>query len=386
MPRPSALLLSVLLVTACGGGGAPSGSSDTSPVTSIAATVPGFTRGFAQFTGTPSATAAGDLDGDGADDVVVVTSDQLGTGAGSEQVYVFYQRPDGPLVKFASSAAASALDKGVNTAVCDVDGDGRREIVVGYTLGDLRIYKTGADGVPLLWRTVAGVRSASVLCADLDGDGLNDVVTTGKPGFAMQVLLQRGGELVESGSYPANGLALGRATIGDVDGDGKADVVFMGRGALQAYRQTAAGQFAAPVTLGLPQDEFNDVAANRLALASLAPGKRHLVASIAPNKILVSTFGAGGQMVLPTADVASDIAVRDVNGDGRADIAVFHAGAVGVYYQNADGSFTNEQALATYPAESSVGAPGIAYGDFDSDGKLDLAAASKTALLLFFQE
>jgi len=175
-----------------------------------------------------------------------------------------------------------------------------------------------------------------------------------------------------------------------VDGDGKADVLFMGGAVLQAYLQTGAGRFAAPVALGLPQNEFTDAGASRLALASLAPGQRHLVASIAADKILVATLGAGGQasstLVLPTADLASEIAVRDVNGDGRADIAVFHAGAVGVYYQNADGSFTSEQALPTYPAESSIGAPGIAFGDFDSDGKLDLAAASKTALLLFFQE
>ena len=257
-------------------------------MTSIAVAVPSFTRGFAQFTGTPSATAAGDLDGDGADDVVVVTSDQLGTGGGSEQLYVFYRRPDGPLVKFASSASSSALDKGVSTAVCDVDGDGRREILVGYTLGDLRIYKTGADGVPVLWRTLAGIGSSTLLCADVDGDGLSDVVTTGKPGLAMQVLLQRAGNLVETGSYAANALAVGRATLGDFDGDGKTDVVFVGG----AYLQAGAGQFGAPVALRVPLDEFNDPTANRLAVAALAPGQRNLIASIAPTKIVVAGLGA----------------------------------------------------------------------------------------------
>ena len=388
MPRSSAILLSLLLLCACGGGGGggSSGKGDTSPVTSIAAAVPAFTRGFAQFTGTPSATAAGDLDGDGADDVVVVTSDQLGTGTGSEQVYVFYRRPDGPLVKFAPTAPAGVLDKGMSTAVCDVDGDGRREILVGYALGDLGIYKTGADGVPILWRSLAGVGSATLLCADVDGDGLSDVVTTGKAGLAMQVLLQRAGNLVETGSYPANALAVGRPALGDFDGDGKTDVVFAGG----AYLQAGAGQFGAPVALRVPLDEFNDATANRLAVGALAPGQRNLVASIGPTKIVVASLGARGQIastiVLPTAEVARDLAVLDLNGDGRPDIAAFHAGAVGVYYQNVDGSFTAEQALATYPAESAVGAPGMAFGDFDSDGKLDLAAASKTALLLFFQE
>lgn len=372
MPRACAALLSVLLVAACGGGGgggSPSGGGDTTAVASVAA-VPDFTRGFAQFTGTPSATAAGDLDGDGADDVVVVTS-------GSDEIYVFYQRTSGPLVKFTPSASSPT----VSTAVCDVDGDGRNEILVGYATGELTLYKPAADGTPVLWRTLAGIGSASVLCADVDGDGLNDVVTTGKPGFAMQVLLQRAGDLVETGTYPVNA-PMGRPALGDVDGDGKLDVVFPGG----AYLQTSAGQFAAPIAVPIPLDEFNDPSANRLALASLAPGQRHLVASIGPTKILVATLGGSGQIILPTADVARDIAVRDLNGDGRPDIAAFHAGAVGVYYQKVDGSFTAEQALVTYPAESAVGAPGIAFGDFDSDGKLDVAAASPTALLLFFQE
>jgi hypothetical protein len=391
------VLFSFVLLCACGGsggGGSPSGNGD-SPLASVAA-IPEVTRGFAQFTGTPTATAAGDVDGDGADDLVVVTSDQLGTGAGSEQLYVFYRRPTGPLVQFAPSASASDQDKTVSTSLCDVDGDGRKEILVGYTLGDLSIYKPAADGVPVLWRTLSGIRSATVACADLDGDGLSDVVTTGKPGVAMQVLLQRAGDLVETGSYPADGLELGRAAIGDVNGDGLTDVVFVGRAtsqgasSLKAYLQTSVGQFAAPVALGMPLDEFNDVSANRLALAPLAAGKRNLVASIAPARIMVATLGAGGEiasaLVLPSADVARDIAVRDLNGDGRADIAVGHAAAVGVYYQNEDGSFTAEQALQTYPAESAIGTPGLAYGDFDADGKLDVAAASPSALLLFFQE
>ena len=373
MPRPSFTLISLMLLAACGGGGgggSPSGSGDTSAVAAVAA-VPEFTRGFAQFTGTPSATAAGDVDGDGAGDVVVVTS-------GADEVYVFYQRPSGPLVKFAPTAS----DRAASTAICDVDGDGRNEILVGYAQGDLSIYKPATDGTPVLWRTLAGIGSSTVLCADVDGDGLSDVVTTGKAGFAMQVLLQRAGELVETGSYLTNGVTTARPVLGDLDGDGKVDVVFAG----SAYLQSASGQFGAPVALAVPQDEFHDPSANRLAIASLAPGQRHLIVSIAPTKILVTLLGASGQRVLPTTDVVHDIAVRDLNGDGRPDIAAFHAGAVGVYYQNADGSFTSEQALVTYPAESALGAPGIAFGDFDSDGKLDVAAASPTALLLFFQE
>lgn len=385
--RHAALLLSIVLC-ACGGGGS-SSSGDKAPAAAVTA-VPEFTRGFAQFTGTPSATAAGDVDGDGADDVVVVTSDQLGSGAGSEQLYVFYQRPQGPLVKFAPTASASAGDKSVSTALCDVDGDGRNEILVGYALGDLGIYKAAADGTPVLWRTLTGARSVSIACADVDGDGLSDVVTTGKPGVTAQVFLQRGGSLVEQAPHPANGLEIGSVAVGDVDGDGKADLVFFARAGAQGTtdlyveRQGNAGEFAAPAVLNLARDEFGDVLANRLAVTSLAAGQRNVVATMGPSTLAIST--AAGTRALQTSGAAGDIRVRDLNGDGRPDVAVAHAGSVGVYYQNADGTFTAEQPLYTYPSDPLTGVPAIAFGDFDSDGKLDLAVASQTALLLFFQD
>ena len=385
MFRQSAALFLVLLVSACGGGGG-GGSGSSAPAAASVNATPEFTRGYAQFSGTPSATAAGDLDGDGRDDVVVVTS-------GSEQLYVFYQRPTGPESTSAPTASAGAADKSVGTAVCDVDGDGRNEILVGYALGDLSIYKPGTDGRPALWRTLAGIRSASVLCADIDGDGLADVITTGKPGVTMQVLLQRAGALQEQGSYPSDSVALGIHDLGDIDGDGTADVVFFGRNAqgrtnLYAYLQTAPGQFAPPVTLDFPRDASGDIAAKGLAVTPLAPGKRNVIASVGDAsyaQTVVTTQGAV-PVALQTMAAPGYVRVRDLNGDARPDIVVFHDGAVGVYLQNPDGSFAAEQTLYTYPADPAVGAPVIAFGDFDGDGKLDIAVASQTALSLFFQD
>src|SRR3954451_19099089 len=141
-PRSLSLFLLTALA-ACGGGGG--GGSSTPPSSSgasntgVSFAAPEFTRGFAQFTGTPSATAAGDLDGDGRDDFVVVT-----TGAGTEQVYVFYQRVNGP----ESVSIATSSPNSRSTAVCDVDGDGKNEILVGYSAGALAIYKPDTDGRP----------------------------------------------------------------------------------------------------------------------------------------------------------------------------------------------------------------------------------------------
>jgi hypothetical protein len=188
--------------------------------------------------------------------------------------------------------------------------------------------------------------------------------------------------LVEQGTYPANGLTVGSLDIGDIDGDGKPDLVFFAASAataLYAQRQTSAGQFAAPAAISFPADEFGDVAANRVTVSGGT-----VIASASSSRLVVS--GGAGLQSLQTSGVAGDIRVRDLNGDGRADIAVVHSGALGVYYRNADGTFSAEQTLETYPTDSWIGAPALAFGDFDSDGKLDVAVASQAALLLFFQE
>jgi hypothetical protein len=375
MVRKTAALLLLTGICACGGGGG-GGAPGAGPVASITAT-PEFTRGFAQFAGTPVATAAGDVDGDGRDDLIVVTAED-------EQLYVFYPRANGPESVSVPSAAAGGSDKTRSTAICDVDGDGRNEILVGYSAGDLTIYKTAPDGRPALWRTLAGVGSERLVCSDVDGDGRSDVIAGGKAGVTMQVLLQRAGELAEEAAYPINGVTPVLHDVGDVDGDGRADVLVLGRRSsdgqneLYAHVQTSPGRFGMPTSLDFPP------------AAAFAIGGQNIVAVTGANagaaQVIVQPAGGGATLALPTADLPAHVRIRDINGDGRPDIAVLHGDALGVYYQNADGTFTAEQVLATYAADASSGAPAIAFGDFDDDGKLDVAVASRTALSLFFQD
>ena len=86
-------------------------------------------------------------------------------------------------------------------------------------------------------------------------------------------------------------------------------------------------------------------------------------------------------------DIPAPIRVGDINGDGRNDIVVFHDGwGFGVHYQNTDGTFTTEQLLPVELGDQALSGQVIAVGDFDSDGKRDVAVADQTALFVFFQQ
>ncbi len=123
--------------------------------------------------------AAGDLDGDGKDEVVT------GTGAGGgPRVRAFNAATGEQLVEFL--AYESTFRGGVVVAAGDTDGDGRDEIVTGTGPGGgsaVSVFR--ADGAPV-GRFLAGDAGdrggAAIALGDVDGDGKAEIVAGSGPG------------------------------------------------------------------------------------------------------------------------------------------------------------------------------------------------------------
>jgi hypothetical protein len=422
-------MLIAFCMAACGGGG---GGSTPSPSSAGGSTPPAadepsggtppaanptFTSDFATFAGVPKATVAADMDNDGRMDIVVLTTDHFGSGApGAKAIHVFYQRSGG--FDVVSAATATIAEEAQSLAACDIDGDGKKEILVGYNGADLRVHKVGTGGMPLPPTTLSGVRSFTIDCVDLDGDGKSDVVTSGKVGFEVQVLLQGSGTLTEVEMFPAADPATapfglpGFRAVGDINGDGKPDLVMRGfaqsREVFVAYLQIDGGRFIpagaqrpTPILLDFPLDPGgtgNGLGVNSLAVLDLfSNGMRNIVAAVGGNQpsshITVATYASDGQLVstssFSTRDIPVALRVADMDGDGRSDIVVYHNGhsAVGVHYQNFNGSFREEQRLFIDGfADQVLTDQAIVIGDFDSNGKRDIALGSQSALFFFFQD
>ncbi len=132
-------------------------------------------RRFSPFAGQPiGSLATGDLGSDKVEEIV------FGSGSGTAPT-VSIHRQDGSMIT-SFLAYNSTFMGGVNVAVCDVDGDGRREIVTGAQLSGgphVRIFNTdGSVKSSGFFAYADSFRGGvNVACADLDHDGTAEIIT-----------------------------------------------------------------------------------------------------------------------------------------------------------------------------------------------------------------
>jgi hypothetical protein len=170
--------------------------------------------------------AAGDVNGDGLADIIA----GAGIGAGP-RIRVFDGRTGILIRDFFAFEGPSA--GGVYVAAGDTNGDGYADILVGADAGaapHLRVFN-GRDGAMLFnfyaYDTAfrGGVR---VAVGDVNGDGYADLITGSGPGSAahVKVFSGRGGTLLQS-YYAYHALIQEGIFVaaGDVNGDGCADVI-----------------------------------------------------------------------------------------------------------------------------------------------------------------
>lgn len=172
--------------------------------------------------------------------------------------------------------------------------------------------------------------------------------------------------------------------IGDVTGDGRPDVVvgMYGGGGVGVYAQTPKGMLAFPQFY--PDDKVSTIGPEELEVADLNGDGRQDVVYTVVNGIGIMLQNASGSLsppiMLPAAQPGANggesaLAVGDLNGDGRTDVAAvgWGTGGIDVWFQGADGKLA---AAKTFKCPHN-GYETLAAGDVDGDGLTDLAVTGQ---------
>ncbi len=323
------------------------------------------------------AISAGDFNDDGQTDLAATgTNDVSGT--------LFVLSGNG---KGAFSVAAS-FTVGVfclSITAGDLDGDGREDLATvsrdGQEVSVLRANGQGTFQEPDKY--VAGRDPLAIVNGDFNRDGHGDLATANFSSNSISVLLGKGiGSFIVEKNFEAGGSTPNFAVAADFNRDCKMDLATVNNGSNNVSILLGNGDsgfqtpqnFAAGIQpFHLAVGEFNGDAVPDLAVANSG------VPFSDPGSVSILLGNGNGTFQpainLLTADAPASISVSDFNRDTRADLAVvnFRSNSVSILLGQGNGNFQPAAPLV-FPTLS--GLTSLAAGDFNGDGNPDLEIVS----------
>jgi len=263
--------------------------------------------------------------------------------------------------------------------VTDLNGDGQPDVaVVNQADGTLSVTLSRSDGsFSSVSNYPVGNGPVALVAADFNGDLIPDIAVVNQTDNTVSVLLGKGdGTFGAAQTYDTGGQPSG-IVAADWNGDGKADLAVINQGddTVSILYGNGDGSFRAGSTVSVPATPVAIVTGdfNNDGLSDIAVGSS--VGAI--TLLLDSSSGSFSSKTQSLSASLAGLAVGDWNRDGNLDLVATSAdaGQVTVLLGTGLGSF---QPVSTYlfSPNGLLMSPGaVAAADFNHDGNLDIAVS-----------
>ncbi|MCA8973894.1 MAG: VCBS repeat-containing protein [Planctomycetes bacterium] len=272
---------------------------------------------------------------------------------------------------------------GQGLVVADIDHDGLGDVVVGNaTLANVSVMRNQGDGRFGAGSSVpAPALVGPIAVADVTGDRILDLVSASSASAAATVSPGVGDGTFQTAVALAVPWPVGRLAVVDWNADGRVDVVLAGATdlAVAVMPGIGGGAFGAAVVMA------TNFVVTDFAVADFDGDRRLDLACVGRGSAAIDVLrndGAGG--FLPVVSTAAEVlggrlACGDLDGDQRADLVVLLGDLVTVAVFQGIGSASFAVGATLGIAANAVDA--IDVGDLDGDGVPDLAATAGTAVV-----
>ena len=231
--------------------------------------------------------------------------------------------------------------------------------------------------------------------ADINGDGVLDVVTFDSSSSTMSVFINTtvGGVVSFSRTdyttaTPASSGSIAGLSVQDIDGDGRPDIIVAGGNTMSIFQNNSSG---GTLSLGSRVD-FSGLSGIPIATIAVADinndGKLDIVACgdsiisywtnamTSSGTISSASLNTRTDITVTSSKLLWDVVIRDLDKDGNMDIIASDHGTPNTYILQGKGSLTYSIGFVSIGASSQNQ---LAAVDLDRDGYIDLVVANNGA-------
>jgi hypothetical protein len=245
-----------------------------------------------------------------------------------------------------------------------------------YRTATLRFASGGAN-------LTTGTAPRRIIAADFNKDGLNDLAAVNTTSATVSVFLQMANNTFAAKVDYAVGATANDLLVADINGDGMLDIVTVGGASISLLPGAANGTFGTKTDTAvtglvagtaIATGDFDGDAKPDIVVV----GSGLTAYVLKNNGTTPGYFASAPTNTLVTASAPNDVAVGDLDKDGKPDIFVTNSGTV----QNSVSFFKNGG--TTFAAKADTGTSGMnPFGlfviDLDGDGNLDIVTVNKTS-------